>query len=274
MNLLKLMKKEIQEKNITEKTEIKAYLYERIGQIFEYDPTWIFASDTERERIKAWRVDIENVKPEDLYITCFQWAPLFCCLLKSFMIPSYVEETEEHACVISYLNGKMELSDLMHNFEDLTNIKFGLETQNNRDIKKEKEQSYSETLEKIRKYLQSLNLKQEEYVYKTFKIIETILNRPRPNINIGYVSGIRFISKLLKFFIAESYRPKNTHFFNPKSGEYVEGYEIFIGNQIMHFVYKQNQSKQFTLVEITDKEYNIYKENYNAIQSYHSRKIR
>lgn len=274
MNLLEMMHKEVQEKNITDKKEIKDYLYERMGEIFEYNPTWIFANDKEREQIRNWRVDMENMETEDLYITCFQWAPLFCDLLKSFMIPSYVEENENHACVISYINGKMELSDLMHNYEDLMNIKFGLNTQNNHDVRVEKEQSYSEALNEIRKYLQNLNLKPEEYIYKTFKIVEVILNKPRPDRNIGYISGIRFISKLLKYFVHENYKPVNNHFFNPETGDYVEGYEIKIGNKVFHFVYKQNESKQFTLSEIGELEYNTYKENYNSIESYHTRKTK
>ena len=77
--------------------------------------------------------------------------------------------------------------------------------------------------------------------------------------NIGYISGIRFISKLLKYFVHEDYKPVNTHFFNPEIGDYVEGYEIQIGSKVFYFVYKQNESKQFTLSEIGEQEYNIYK---------------
>lgn len=103
MNLLEMMQNEIKSHNLTNKQDIKNYIYIRTGQIFDYDPVYLISTQEEKEAFKSKRIDIKNVT--DFKITCFSWAHLFADLLNVFDIPTVVAIENNHAYVKTYIGG-------------------------------------------------------------------------------------------------------------------------------------------------------------------------
>lgn len=286
MNLIKELKDEITELNLTDKVQIKDYIYIRTGELFNYDPMWVFSSYEERQIIRNKHVDISNVT--DFNIVCFSWASMYKELLNEFGISSNVVFTEnkEHAFVEILLDGKKYIADLMLDYQDIMRIKFGMETCFNCQIvddkynldnyKKDDEidflkgKNMEDILNKIKLKLQFLKLRlksnNEEYVYQVFKTIETIMNFPRAN--IGYISGLKFICKLLEIFVDTNYHPYNTHFFNNENGIYIEVYTVYRNNNICYFAYKKNENNTYELHEITSNDIRLYLNNLKSIRAY------
>lgn len=277
MNLLEILSEEITNKNITDKLKIARYIYIRTGQIFNYDTSWVFSSEEEKDILKEKNIDIKNVT--DFDIVCFSWARMYVRLLHEFNIPAkviYIDKTEKkdgHAYVHVFINGKTYIADLTASNIDISNIKFGLNTQFNCQI-------YSDSLNnkyydndtmddiypriiktddilmQIKKELnikrKEKNLNKDEYVYLVYKTICTIMNFKRENIN--FVSGTQFIRHMFKIFIGERYIPFNMHYFDKEKNIYIEVYSIMINGKRHYFVYEKSKENFYEMREIS-KEY-------------------
>lgn len=274
MNLLGVLKQEIINYNIKDKLKIAQYIYIRIGELFEYDPIWLFAINEEKEVIRNKNIDIENVT--DFKIVCFSWARLYTRLLHEFGIVSRAiiipktDKNEEHAKVEVLIDGKIYIADLTASNKDIKNIKFGMETYYNCQIyKKPTEVNYhfnkvdediyirpiktEEIWSQIKKELEiiksKLKLNNEEYIYLVFNTIKTIMNFPRKN--VGFVCGVQCIRDLLRFFIDDGYIPYNKHFFNKDENIFIKLYSIIENRNVHYFAYKKMESGFYELHEVT-----------------------
>lgn len=289
MNLLELLKEEISNCQITDKLDIARYIYVRCGQIFNYDTSWVFSSDEEKDILKDKKIDIENVT--DFDIVCFSWARMYKELLHKFNIPSkviYIDKTEKkdgHAYVIIFIDGKRYIADLTASNIDISNIKFGMDTRFNCQIyfKPQDDKYYydneikdnvypriirtDDILMQIKKELEKnkkeKNLNKDEYVYLVYNSICTIMNIKREN--VGFVSGTQFIRNMLKVFIGKRYIPFNVHYFDKEKNIYIEIYSIMINGCRHYFAYKMSAEGFYELNEVL-KEYIEELSNQYSIQ--------
>lgn len=280
MNLLALLKEEIQRLNITDKVEIKDYIYFRTGELFNYDPIVNFLDVSEKEELFKKRYDKENIT--DFNANCFSWSYLFADLLRAFNIPARVVITHNHALVEAYINGETYSCDLMIDYQDIKRIKFGMDIcnnyqkTNNKGNNNQKNQTMlgkirtEDTLEEIKTKLNlyRTNYNLEDFTYVVFKTIQAFINSNFKKPNIGYVEGLKFIYDLLQLFMIGGYRPFNTHFYDKEKEIFIEVYALLRKRNVIYFAYKQNEDKLYELKEITKEEVEYYVSNYSSIRSY------
>ena len=84
MNLLELLKQELKTKNIIDKQLIARYIYIRIGELFDYDESYLFENWDEQQKLKESIVD----KKQIIYfkLICYNWSKLYKELLNDFGI--------------------------------------------------------------------------------------------------------------------------------------------------------------------------------------------
>lgn len=264
MDLVELMRKEIQALHLSDKRDIQNHLYQRIGELFEYDPYWKFASLLEQYKIAKQKIDIHNVT--NFYCVCFSIAPMSIKLLNEFGIEAREEGNAGHAYVVTTIDGNDYKFDLTKGFEDFMKIKFGLKIHYHYDSPSHNDNRKYKNTEKglylIKQKLQSLMSKmdKDEYVYQVFLTISKILSFYEPD-NVGIVTGIEFVNYLLKDFIGENYLPCNTRFFNQKDWSFVEVYSIIVKGEMHYFLY-QKSGKKYDLVESTEEKIKEIINNY------------
>lgn len=272
MNLLEILKKEISDRQIKDKLDIARYIYVRTGEIFNYDASWVFSSNEEKEILKNKNIDIENVT--DFDIVCFSWARIYKELLHKFNIPAkviYIDKTEKkdgHAYVNVFIDGKTYIADLTASNIDISNIKFGMDTCFNCQVYfKPQEDTYfyynevyprtirtDDILVQIKKELKrkqkEKNLNKDEYVYLVYESICTVMNFKREN--VGFVCGIQFIRNMLKVLIGERYIPSNVHYFDKEKSIYIEVYSIMINGYKHYFAYEMSEKGFYELNEVSE----------------------
>ena len=128
MNLLQQMKKEIHQLNLKSKEEIAYFLYVRTGELFYYDPHYLFGTNEEKRDLEQNRVDIQNVY--DFNIICCSWAHLYATLLHTFHIQAKVIENEYHSYVEFTIKDQEYIADITTGNMDINEIKFGKKIQN------------------------------------------------------------------------------------------------------------------------------------------------
>lgn len=294
MNLLETMKNEISKLQLSDKLKIAQYIYIRTGELFEYDPLWIFSTPDERESLKFKQINIKNVT--DFNITCFSWARMYVELLQSFGIVARVkyvddnfygrqtltlENSTKHAFVEIILNGTIYISDLTASFKDLVAIKLGLDTYYNSQLSRkfdEKEYKFSKVSEDINGYRKSikqalqiirnkLDIKRdkqnnEEYIYKIYELIGSIIELS--GMQSGFVIGTKSIDFLLKYFIGEDYKICNKYFFDKEKSTYIKVYETSIKGTSHYFSYSKMPSGTYGLQEVTREQVNTYSQVYKS----------
>lgn len=254
MDLVELMKSEVASLKLKDKRDIQNHIYQRIGEIFEYNPYWKFASVLEQYRIAKHKVDVHNVTY--FYIVCFELAPMAIELFKEFGIDAREEGNVGHVYVVTKIDGKEYKFDLTKDFEDFMRIKFGLKMHYHYDSpSKNDNRKYRNTeisLLRIKQKLQPqiTNIDKDEYVFLVFQTIEKILAFFEPE-NVGIVSGVEFINYLLKFFIGKNYLPCNIRFYDKESSTLVEVYSIIVKGKMRYFVYKKENEK-YQLLDVTE----------------------
>lgn len=264
MDLVALMKKEIAELHLVDKRDIQNHLYQRIGELFEYDPYWKFASVLEQYKIANRKIDVHNVT--NFYAVCFAIAPMAIKLLKEFGISAREEGNVGHAYVVTTIDGKDYKFDLTKGFEDFMRIKFGLKIQYHYDSPSHNDNRKYKNTEKglyqIKKKLQSLmpKMDKDEYIYQVFLTINKILTFYEPD-NVDIVTGVEFVNYLLKDFIGENYLVGNTRFFNQENWTFVEVYSIIVKGKIHYFLY-QKIEKKYELFETTEEKIKEIIDNY------------
>ena len=294
MNLLEAMKSEVLKLKLTDKLKIAQYIYIRTGELFEYDPLWIFSTPDEREALKYKRIDINNVN--DFDITCYSWSRMYVELLQAFGIVARVKYVDDnfygrqtltlepsttHAFVEIVLNGRIYISDLTASFKDLIAIKLGLDTFYNSQLSKkfgEEKYQFSKVSEDIDRYRKSikqalqiiknkLDIKKakqnnEEYIYKIYELIGSIIELS--GMQSGFVIGTKSIDFLLKYFIGENYKISNKYFFDKEKSTYIKVYEISINGNPRYFSYSKIPSGLYELQEVTREQVNIYSQMYKT----------
>lgn len=286
-DLLALLDKELKEKNITDKEVIKDYLYQRCGQIFKVDPKGAFCTPEERKVLNEQRIDIRNVTT--VYLNCYSWSYAFVDLLKAKNIPAKVciierEDGRTHAYVEAYIKGNTYLLDLYGCYEDIMRIKFNFEPRFNQQItnnhfnnKRQIEQKesfmdkfFTEAKKSIEKIKKNCSTK-EEFVYQSFKMIESIMNSSLcEENNIDYITGIQFIRTLLRQFVGRHDMPKNMHHIDKKEGIFMELYSLNkCGGRVQtYFVYQELEIGNYKLREVTKEYVEELKENSCHTENY------
>lgn len=276
MNLLKLLKDEVRSLNIDNERDIKDYIYLRTGQIFNYNPLYLFSNENEKEYFRNEKVDIRNVDKFEL--TCFSWAPLFSELLSEFNINSEVIKNKEHAFVLVYIDNDVYLSDLMNRHEDLMRIKFGLPTLFNVKIttntpnyitqkpkvnnKTKMEQGLIDIKSRLEAIRQKEKLPNHQYTHLVYKTITQIMKIPRDN--VGFVAASAFIGSALQFFTDYNYYPNITYFYDNNKGDYIKVYSVINDNNVYYFTSESINGK-YNFGEKTPFEVNKYiSEYYNV----------
>lgn len=275
MNLLDVLSTEINQLNLSEPYAIARYIYVRTGELFNYNPVYIFASEKQRDILKKLRVDIENV--QDFNIICYSWAPMYVDLLRSFNINAKVIKNDRHAAVIIEIDGIEFFADLTSFNQDITRIKFGMEIKNFYQITTESEYSFHQIDQSI--YTKSIKLEEvlfqmrcecqcikseltlEKYNYFTFKMIEGIMNFDRPN--VGFVSGVTFINELLKVVFDDCNISYYKYFFDIEKKVFIKLYAFSAGERLDYFTYEQHQDFPCKLHQITEDMRKLYLRTYS-----------
>ncbi len=284
MNLVELMKKEISELNLIDKKDIQNHLYQRMGEIFEYDPYWKFSSVLEQYKIGTEEVDIYNIK--NFYKVCFVWAKIAISLFKEFDIEAREEGPAGHSYVVTTIDNKDYQFDLMKEYDDIMRIKFGLKihyhynSPSNNDNRKYKNTNKRLCLIKQKLQMSLSEVDKEESIYHIFKTIQQILAFFEPD-NVDIVSGVSFINYLLKYFIGNNYMPCNTRFYNKDNKKLVEIYSFIVKGKMYYYIYEKinnkyilsegNEEKVREIINtfIPDKAGNLYllKEQFNYLKN-------
>lgn len=267
MDLLAAMQQEIEDLHLKDEISIIDHLYRRTGEIFEYDSRFDFQT-----REKAFEiVEYENQKEvnihfiEEFEILCTRWAKIFVKLLEAFSIKAEVIKMDmflKHRYVRIFLSsGRTIIADLMIGLEDLVNIKLGKKVtnlcfeddENKKAIKKDEKIEQSER--KLENYLnqkkleiEQKNLSSSEKLYQYFKIIELIINTPRPNVR--YSSGCEILSRMLFYFLEKRYLDF-TEFYNIEENRFARIYTMQKNFESIYFSYEECENKCFEFHEKT-----------------------
>lgn len=292
MDLLETLRQEITKLGLTDKLKIAQYIYKRTGDLFEYDPLWIFSSTDEREPLRNKRIDIRNVV--DVNVTCFSWAILYNELLHAFNIVSRVKYVEEeitsgdtttkkpvHAYVEVFLNGRVYKADLTASYTDMIGIKYGLDTYYNCQISKkaceenydfsyvgediyQKDTNVEQLLEKLKKELEIVKRKcksKEEYSYHVYQKVGEFINTLK--VNTGYVIGSKYVQALLRLFLGEEYLMQNTYFYNKEKSVYIAVHQVTVGRTTHYFAYHKTPDGTYEMQEVTPEAVELYYDMYS-----------
>lgn len=287
MNLLAEIKREVKEKNLTNKKDIKDYIYKRTGELFNYDPLLLFADTIERQLLIGKKVDIKNVTCFD--ILCIQWAHLYVDLLKEFGIVARVRQKGEHRFVEVFMDGKTYIDDLIIGYTDITRIKFGMnpicnnienyqlktkyceindtsiststtESSNSNKINIEDSLKLTKTnLELVRI---NMNLSNSKFNHLAFKTIETIIKNYE-KINNGFVATCAFVKNLITDFVGQDLDEYACYFYNKDEKSYIKVYSIPVEDKIYYFSIYSFNNENSRVSEISETDVKTLLENYN-----------
>lgn len=264
MDLVELMKKEIFALHLTDKRDIQNHIYQRIGEIFEYDPYWKFASVLEQYKKAKQKIDVHNVT--NFYEVCFNLAPMAVELFKAFDIEAREDGNVGHSFVVTTIDGKDYTFDLTQDYEDLMRIKFGLKILYHYDSPSHNDnRKYKHTEAKLNLIKQKLEqsmtkLSKDEYIFQVYQTIEKILDFFEPE-NVDIVSGVEFINYLLKYFIGKNYISCNARFYNRENNSFVEVYSILVNGNVYYFTY-QKMDKKYVFQNAKEEEVQVILNHY------------
>lgn len=209
MNLLELLKKEVNNLNLSNQKEIAYYLYIRTGEIFDFDARWDYGNESVADEVLEKELDMENIT--DFHLVCKSWSKLYVNLLKEFGISAKVVGKNNHFKVEIILDNKEYIADLTNKYEDIFRIKFGLKVLHfhlkgesfiNEDldnkIKYLKGIKTEEVLANLYREIDLLDLTHNDYILKVCDLIMNIINFPRKYVD--FVSGKEYILYLFERF--------------------------------------------------------------------------
>lgn len=282
MNLVELLKEEIAKLGLTNPLLIAQYVYKRTGELFQYDPLWLFASKEELSVLRKKDIDVYNI--ESFNLTCFSWSKIYHQLLTALNIPSdikYIYRKENgdiptHAYVEVYIDNKAYLADLTASYQDMFRIKYGMDTYYNLQLSKK---PYSDTYtydndsdtvyqrnEEIDKKLMELADKAhkadremddlEEYTYLIYQYVSEFFNTIK--VDTGYVVGVKYIQYLLKRFLGEAYLMQNIYFYDKERGIYVAVHQLLVDGAMHYFAYRLKDGDMYEFKEISKDEVDYY----------------
>lgn len=152
----------------------------------------------------------------------------------------------------------------MADYRDITNIKIGLTPENLYTLKKEDRMYIKETEDiskffkpsalnselkniKDRLYEKKKNLGFEDFIYIAFQIIEKLVNKEQ---NLTYITGIKYISDLICYFIGKNNISSKTYFYNKEKNIFIEAYSINRKDKIHYFVFQKNDKGKYLFQEV------------------------
>lgn len=289
MNLLELLQKEIADLKLTDLELIARYIYIRTGEILEYNPAYDVAS---KQGKRALSLEYFNIKKmHTRYIICHTWSTIYRDLLLAFGIKAIKIRKGDHSRVLYQIKNDYYMADMTTNHEDIYRIKFGLETKNNYKIKNTKEENNqlikhwdeqlgyikgmrTETaLALLKKELQEKYPLEEDYLFQVYQIIQSIINIPR-NIQMGNVSGRKYIRFLLQLFLEDKYQSCTSKIYNLEQSIYIQAYGMKCKNQSHFYFYQEMENGNYELQEISFAliEYFEKSRHFNAVFSRNLRK--
>ncbi len=292
MDLLGTLTQEIQMLELTDKLKIAQYIYKRTGELFEYDPLWIFSNIEEREKLRKKKIDIRNVT--DFDITCFSWSDLYNELLHSFGIVSKIKYIMEdvsvddkkvkkavHAYVEVFINGRIYLADLTASYKDMIGIKYGLDTYYNCQLSRKsydsqyefdyveediykKNVNVEELIEQLKKDLEKYkgtSNSKEEYIYYVYQKISELINIIKAN--TGYVIGVKYVQALLKMFLGEEHLFQNVYFYNKDKSIYIAVHKVTVKEVPHYFAYERTPEGNYEMHEVSSAIVDLYYDMYS-----------
>lgn len=259
MNLLRRLKKEIAFLGLTDKYEIAYYIYIRMGELFEYDAYYKFASREEQLSMKF--VEYNKEKIEKRKIICFSWALLYREILQAFGIEAWYRGSENHAYVIFYIDNIEYYADITDDFADISFIKFGFPVKsigshealvNNEEINKKINYYHRinplEVIDMVVKELSERYGDGELYRFQVMKFIENYLKFN--HCDAGFESGIKLIDELLDI-MAGTIIFKG-QYYNLVKDRYMAIYPMWLDGALYYFVYANINGRGYRLFEASD----------------------
>lgn len=279
MDLFGILKSEINRLNLTDEYEIAYFVYIRIGQMFDYDATYVFDYDNRGEELEKVRLDIHNVQPKKLI--CFSWAHLYTDMLNALGIFAKFDETKSHARVLFKANGSWFCADLTKGIRDISNIKYGFSPteifsedvyMDNYEIDREigfyKGISPLECFYLLEKELKRDCLDKEEKIYRIFKFTEYYMNFDREN--FGFISTKNFVKLVINTI--SNYKYECSDFVDLEKEDYVRIYSVKRQGKIVFFVVKEDDKGFFRIkespIEVIEEIVNNYQIDENNVFSY------
>ncbi len=268
MDLACFLAEEIKKLNLTDELSIARYLYIKTGELFDYDMAYLmmdFSKPYEKERlekIKNQEVDIHNVTSFNL--VCTSWAKLYVALLTYFGIKAETIDSDYHSYVNIYLKGYEIIADMMIKYEDIRNIKFGINPSNflivydydaynkipeiDKKIKFFKGINPKEVIHKLVSELQEIN---DPFMCleKVLETVSLITNINRPHLN--FYSGFSYLKKLLIYFM-DTTKLNPLLSFYCYADEELTTYKGFIKvnfhNNLKYYIYEKNSLGFYNLI--------------------------
>ena len=301
MDLLIYFQNEIKCLNLKDKFSIARFIYLRLGELFTYDSAYYTYNEDSKERKKLYdkRINIRNVR--DFKVVCASWARMYEELLQFFNIKAYYKESSKkysHAYVIFYIGINAFLADMTIGFEDISNIKFGLHTNNfecdnflfgvkerlkslvfkNCESYSQKEKNIDENLGyKKGIYMNEVIAIVKQEIYdKKYKNLNELINRVLSAImlimnvereNVNFSDGETFISELLKYFLERHNKNiSSTQLFDGDRDEFMALYVNTLNQGLDYYWYHKNFNGFYKLEKITRQEAIWLCQNYICAQ--------
>lgn len=294
MDLLGILKQEIADLKLTDKLKIAQYIYKRTGELFEYDPLWIFSTVEERNQLRNKKIDIRNVT--DFDITCFSWSNLYNELLHNFGVVSRIKYIKEevpdnenhtsvvkpvHAYVEVFINGRIYMADLTASYKDMIGIKFGLDTYYNCQLSKtsysdryefdhvsedvyQKNINVEELIKNLKNELAAIEKNsyvREEYIYQVYRKVGDLINVIKAN--TGYVIGVKYVQALLKLFLGDDHLMQNIYFYNKDKSVYIAVHQVMVEGVTHYFAYSRTSTGNYEMHEISEQQLDTYYDLYS-----------
>ena len=265
MNLLELLKQELKTKNIIDKQLIARYIYIRIGELFDYDESYLFENWDEQQKLKESIVD----KKQIIYfkLICYNWSKLYKELLNDFGIEAELVPDFGHQYVKYTINKEIYCADLTQDYEDIYRIKCGLPTIGNYPIYKSKQEQQNIVnqwdkqigyrknteimLSMLKKELQEKYPNKEDYIYNSYKAVQYIMQFPKERME--HTSGRKYIHFLLKYFLEDLYKYCNGKFYSIENNIFIQAYGVQLSNQFIYYLYRRKNKQGYSFQEVPKK---------------------
>ena len=292
MNLLKKLYEEKELLNLTDELTIARFLYIRTGEIFKYNKTFFTYRSGGKKQRKILNEKINIYDVQSFRFVCASWAKMFEALLKAFGISAEYVELDNfwHAYVLIYIGKKVYISDITTCFEDIVNIKFGLQLCNfyetsifkrllrnlnlyflcgeqkamleiDKKLKYYKGIYTDEVLDMIKKEIYSVSYENDsKLIERVFEVVTLIINIERPNID--FFTGSKFLNKMLVFFLDDLkiYR-KHSTVYNKQRNKFME---VIVSTycDLEIFLYEKDKKGYFKFGKVSREEIKDRTDNY------------
>lgn len=260
MDLLMLLKKEVEDLELTDEYEIAYLIYIRTGELFDYDPLYEFDS------VRYWKnaqIVIDKTNVQNDKIICFSWSYLYKDLLNSFGISAEVIEDDKHAFVRFIANGKTYEADITTGYEDISSIKFGLPIDHfcgpeffSNNVELNKKIGYYKGVSEIsflEMLYQELEMKGQKNAFTLFHVISKLMSYERPG--VGFISARWYVDFIIKTFLKSAYMYYDaTNFIDYRTKDCLRIYTLTYMAERCYFVLRTDKKGYYKFYEVSDEE--------------------